>query len=154
MKLWIKIILGLAVIGIIAAAVVCNYINKEHPDYASSEPELFIKPKRLYTDYTKNLEMANEKYTGKIIQLEGNISKVELADSLVILTYVYQEGDFGDEGIRVTLLQEFNKEAIHLSPFKSLKVKGLCTGYNDTDVIFEKGSIIKEKDSIIEEEQQ
>ena len=145
MKLWIKILLGLVVMAIIAAAVVFNYINKEHPDYASTEPEIIIKPKRLYTDYTKNLELANEKYTGKIIQLEGNISKVELTDSLVILTYVYQEGDFGDEGIRVTMLKEFNKESVHLSPAKSLKIKGLCTGYNDTDVIFEKGSIIKEE---------
>ena len=143
MKTWIKIVIGLAVIGIIAAVVVFNYINKEHPDYAKAEAELIIKPKRLYTDYTKNLDLANEKYTGKIIQLEGNISKVEMADTLVILAYVYHEGDFGDEGIRVTMLKEYNQPAIHLSPARPLKIKGLCTGYNGTDVIFEKGSIVK-----------
>ena len=146
MKTWIKIVIGLVVIGIIAAMVVWNYVNKEHPDYAKAEAELTIKPKRLYTDYTKNLDLANEKYSGKIILLDGNISKVEMADSLVILTYVYNEGDFGDEGIRVTMLNEFNQEAIHLSRAKPLNIKGLCTGFNGTDVIFEKGSIIKKEE--------
>jgi len=63
-------------------------------------------------------------------------------DSMVIVVFAYRKGDFGDEGIRVTMLPQFNQAAKGIDPFKQVKIKGLCTGYNGTDVIMEDGSII------------
>jgi hypothetical protein len=147
MKNWIKIIIGLIIIGIIAAILVFNYVNRGQPDYATAEPELTVKAKRLYTDFKNNPELAREKYVGsdgKVLQIEGNISKVEMTDSTVVLVYAYDEGMFGDEGIRVTMLPQFNDQAKQLSSIRKLVIKGLCTGYNDTDVIILHGSIIEE----------
>jgi hypothetical protein len=147
MKTWLKIIIGLIVVGIVAAVVVYNYVNRGQPDYAKAEPELTVKAKRLYTDFKMNPELATEKYCGtdgKVIQIEGSISKVEMNDSTIVLVYAYEEGMFGDEGIRVTMLPQFNKQAKQLSSIRKLVVKGLCTGYNDTDVIILHGSIVEE----------
>lgn len=146
MKKWIIIIGSIVIIGIIGGFLVWNfYINKGQPDFAALEPEYKVKAKRLYNDFKENPELANEKYVGpqgKMIQIEGPISKVEMADSLAVLVYAYEEGDFGDQGIRVTLLPQFTEQAKQLSKLKPIKVKGLCTGYNDTDVILIHGSIV------------
>jgi len=146
MKTWIKIALVLALIVIVAGIYMYCEFNRGPIDYAKAEPELVVKAKRLYTDFAQNQQLANEKYVGsegKMIQIEGNISKVELVDSLVVLVYVYEYGDFGDEGIRVTMLPEFNSKAKTLSSIREVKLKGLCTGYNETDVIIEKASLLE-----------
>jgi hypothetical protein len=58
--------------------------------------------------------------------------------------FVFEQGDFGDEGIRCTMLPKYNFEAGKLQPDVEIKVKGYCTGYNETDVILEKCSIINQ----------
>jgi hypothetical protein len=40
------------------------------------------------------------------------------------------------------MLPQYNQAAKGINPFKSVTIKGLCTGYNGTDVIMEKGSIV------------
>lgn len=143
MKNWIKILLGLIVIGIVAVALICYFIVDKPPvDYVKATPEYIIKAKRLYNDYALNPDLADEKYTGKIIQLNGRISEVVLTDSVVTLVYTYHEG-IGDEGIRVTMMPQFNREAMHLSKARQLQIKGLCTGYNEVVVTFKHGSIVK-----------
>lgn len=142
MKNRMKILLGLIVTGIVAVALICYFTADKPVDYVKATPEYIIKAKRLYNDYALNPDLANEKYTGKIIQLNGRISEVELADSVVTLVYTYHEG-IGDEGIRVTMMSQFTREAMHLSKARQLQIKGLCTGYNEVVVTFEHGSIVK-----------
>lgn len=146
MKKWIIILISLIVIGGVGAIFVWNYVNKGQPDFADMEPEYSVKAKRLYSDFTKNTELATEKYVGtqgKMIQIEGPISKVELDDTVAVLVYAYEEGMFGDEGIRVTMLPQFTEQAKKLSKLKPIKVKGLCTGFNDPDVILIHGSLVE-----------
>ena len=144
MKTWIKITIGLGIIGIVAALAVNKFvINKPHKDYEAARTDLVVRAKRLYTDYTANPEIANGKFLDKVLEIEGSISWVEQVDSLVILVYVFEEGDFGDQGIRITMLPEYNQESKTLSSLKPVKVKGVCRGFNDTDVIIEKGSLVK-----------
>jgi len=72
------------------------------------------------------------------------LSKIETADSLVIAVFVFNQGDFGDEGIRCTMMKKFNDEANRLQPDGEIIVKGYCTGFNETDVILEKCSLINQ----------
>lgn len=145
-KKWIIIIAGIVVVGLALAIIGYNYVFQGQPDFADMEPEHKIRAKRLYTDFTENTELATERYVGsqgKMIQIEGPISKVELVDTIAVIVYSYNEGMFGDEGIRVTMLPQFTDEAKRLSKLKPVKVKGLCTGYNGTDVIMIHGSLVK-----------
>jgi hypothetical protein len=82
-------------------------------------------------------------YLDKVVEIEGTLTTVEVVDSMVIVVFAYRAGDFGDEGIRVTMLPEFREEAKKLSFLKPIKLKGQCTGYNGTDVIIENGSILE-----------
>lgn len=126
-----------------AAFIVYKYVyNKPHTDYVKAKAELSVAAKRLWTDYSMNKDIADKKYTGKVLEIEGKIMRVETVDNLVIVVFAYRRGDFGDEGIRVTMLPEYQQAAKGINPFKDIKIKGICTGYNDTDVIMESGSIV------------
>jgi hypothetical protein len=137
------IALVMIILGGAAAFLVYKYVyNKPHPDYVEKKADLSIAAKRLWTDYSMNKDIADPKYTGKVIEIEGSIMRVETVEDMVIVVFAYRRGDFGDEGIRVTMLPEYHQAAKGINPFKDVKIKGLCTGYNDQDVIMENGSIV------------
>ena len=66
-----------------------------------------------------------------------------MVDSLVIAVFVFNQGMFGDEGVRCTMLHGQTKLAANISKGNTVKIKGFCSGYNDTDVILEKCSLIQ-----------
>jgi hypothetical protein len=133
----------LVILGAAAAFYVYRFVyNKPHTDYAKAEPAMVLRAKRLFTDYYANKENADKMYLDKVVEIEGTLSNVEVADTMVIIVFAYRAGNFGDEGIRVTVLPEFREEAKKLSFLKPIKLKGHCTGYNGTDVIIENGSIV------------
>jgi uncharacterized protein YxeA len=145
MKTWMKIVLGLIVIGLIALFLVYKFVyNKQHPDYENLEASFKMTAQELYDAYKTNKDEAAARYNGKVINLTGKLSKIETADSLVTAVFVFTRGDFGDEGIRCTMLAKFNDQAGKLQPDGEIMVKGFCTGYNETDVVLDKCSIINQ----------
>lgn len=143
MKLWIKIAIGLAVVGLVSLFLVYKFVyNKQHPDYENIEASITVDARELYNTFKSGNEAATAKYNGKIIAVNGILSKIEVADSLVTAVFVFNQGDFGDEGVRCTMLQKFNYEAGKLQPDGEVRIKGYCAGFNETDVILEKCSII------------
>jgi hypothetical protein len=137
------IALALIILAGAAAFIVYKYVyNKPHPDYVKEKAEVTIAAKRLWVDYSMNKDIADPKYTGKVIEIKGSIMRVETVENLVIVVFAYKKGDFGDEGIRVTMLPAYHQAAKGINPFKDIRIKGLCTGYNGQDVIMEDGSIV------------
>lgn len=144
MKKWIKILLILFVVGIISAFLVYKfYINKPFPDFEKVKADYKLKAEFLYNEYINNKSNADTKYNGKVIEISGNISKTELSDSSAIAIFVFKQGDFGDEGIRCSMLPKYIDEIKNISSENIVKIKGVCSGYNDTDVIIEKSSLIR-----------
>jgi hypothetical protein len=144
MKTWLKILIGLAVLGIIAAVLVYVFVyNKPHPDYENLEAAYSLSPQELYSAYTGNKEDSQKKYNGQLIELKGALNKIETTDSLVIAVFVFNQGMFGDEGVRCTMLTKYNQVARTLQPGGTVTIKGYCTGFNDTDVILEQCSLVK-----------
>jgi hypothetical protein len=144
MKTWGKIILSLFVVVIIA--LVLGYVfvyNKSHPDYEKMKPDFTLTASELYSSFNANTTESETKYNGKILSVSGTLTKVESTDSLVIAVFVFNQGIFGDEGIRCTMLPKFNNDTKKLQPENIYNIKGYCTGFNDPDVILEHCSIIK-----------
>jgi type II secretory pathway pseudopilin PulG len=142
MKKWLRIIGVLAALGIIAAILVYVFVyNKPHRNYEKAKADYTLDASALYSAYTGNKEEANQKYNAKVLQINGMLNKIEEADSLVIAVFVFNQGMFGDEGIRCTLLPKFNQRLKSTGLNTKITLKGLCTGFNDTDIILEKCSI-------------
>ncbi|MDT8392715.1 MAG: hypothetical protein RQ761_02650 [Bacteroidales bacterium] len=134
---------SLAVIGILAALYVWFFVyNKSHRDYEKADPDHVLAAEELYDQYKQNKSLADSLYTGMVLQIDGNLSKIESADTLLIVVFAFEQGMFGEEGVRCVLLQNQHEKISTYSDNDPITLKGYCTGYNDTDVIIEKVSVI------------
>ena len=146
MKKCFKITGGLAAIGIIAAVLIYVFvINKAHPDYEQEKASYVLQAEELFDQYRSG-NAANEKYTGKVIQITGILQKIDQADSADIVIFVFDEGMFGDEGVRCTMLPKYTEQCKAYALNTSITIKGYCTGYNDTDVVLKYCSIISSRE--------
>jgi hypothetical protein len=144
MKKWIIILGTLFIAALIGAGIGYKYVyNKPHPDYEKAESDYIITAKELYYEYVNERTESEQKYNGKVIELTGLLNDIELHDSLAIAVFIFEEGMFGDQGIRATFLDKYIADAAKMKSNDIIKIKGYCTGYNDTDVILEKCSILK-----------
>ena len=144
MKLWLKILLSLFAIGVIAAALIYVFVyNKPHPDFEKMKPDFTVSAADIYKAFKTNKAGAEKKFNGKVIEITFKLSKIESSDSVVTAVCVFNEGMFGDEGLRCSLLKKYYEDAKKIPAGKEIKIKGYCTGYNDTDVILEQCCIVK-----------
>ena len=143
MNKWLKISSSIAFFGIIAACLGYKFVyNKLHKDYEEAEAYFSLTSQELYSDYQINRQVAEQKFNGKVVEISGFLDKVETPESMTIAVFVLSDGIFGDEGIRCTMLLN-HSENIMSNAGQKVKLKGYCTGYNDTDVILEKCSIVE-----------
>lgn len=144
MKKWMKIIGVLGIIGILALAYVWFFVyNKPHRDYENADPDQIVAAEQMFNQFRTNKAAADSLYTGSVVQISGPIKKVETNDSVVVAIFIFDQGMFGDEGIRCWMLPN---QFVGLNEYKVnsiITLKGYCTGYNDTDIIIEKCSIVK-----------
>jgi hypothetical protein len=143
MKKVVVIIAVIVVLAGVAGFVSYKYFyTKPHTEYVEAKADLEIVAKRLWLDYSMNKDIADPRYTGKVIEVYGTIMRVETVDKMTIVVFAFKKGDHGDEGIRITMLPEFAQASKGINPFLNIKIKGVCKGYNGQDVIMENGSIV------------
>lgn len=143
MNKWLKIIIGLAIAGTIAAGLGYKFIyNKPHKNYEKATPDYGLTTHELFSEFRNERQDSEQKYNGKVIVIAGILDKIETVEDMTIAVFVLEEGMFGDEGIRCTMLTN-HVENIESFIGKNIKLKGYCTGYNETDVILEKCSIVE-----------
>ena len=127
---------------IVAAIMFYQFvINKPHPDYETKKTDFALTAKDLYEQYAANKKTAEEKYNGKVLEISGTFKSIEKNDSLAVVVFSFKEGMFGDEGIRCTFLPKFTAKVNGLNKNSVTRIKGFCSGFNDTDVIMEKCSL-------------
>lgn len=142
MKRWITLSLILLVLAIAAGILVYFFIyNKPHRDFARAKPDFVMTAPELFGAFKADPQAAGQQYNGKVVEISGNVTSVERVDSLLIIVFGLQEGMFGAEGIRCTMLPVSHERAGLLKSGSPARIKGLCTGFTDTDVILEKGTI-------------
>jgi hypothetical protein len=138
MKLWVKIFIAGAIVFIIAFVVVYVFIyNKPHADYEKAKPDFVLTAGELYNAFIENRAEAEAQYNGKVVLINGEFSTSEQSEDMVILSFSFSDGLFGDEGVRCTMLENHQEEAMLLKPGNQVTVKGLCTGFTGHDVIME-----------------
>jgi len=143
-KTFLKIALGLLVTGIISAALVYQFvINKPHRDFEKAKPSFIVSASDLFESFRANRELAESKYNGQVVLLSGKLDMVEASDDLVTGVFVFDEGMFGDEGVRCTMLPEHARIMKSLPIGSEVSLKGFLTGYNETDVILEHCSFVR-----------
>jgi hypothetical protein len=145
MKKLLKIGLFLFVAGLITAALVWKfYVNKPHEDIENATPAFIMTTGELWRQYNSEYKTADSMYTGKVIELSGTITHTEKSDSLVYVVFVMEEDSlFGDKSVRCEMFRKYNDETFAIAAASPVRIKGFCTGYDQTDVKFNKCSIVK-----------
>ncbi len=144
MKNWIKVFVLAAVVGIGVLIYVWFFIyNKPHMNIEKATPDYIISASECYDHYANGNNNETLNYTGKVLQIYGSPSSIEKTDSLTVVVFTFSTGMFGDEGIRCTMLPSYSNEVSNSILSKEISIKGYCSGYNETDVILEQCSIIK-----------
>jgi hypothetical protein len=144
MKKWLKITIIVSLAGLIGAGLGYKYVyNKPHTNYEKANPDFNLLGQDLFSQYRSKQAEAEQMYNGKVLLVSGILNKIETPDSLTVAVFVLDEGLFGEEGIRLTMLPKFASETnSYLN--QNVVLKGYCTGYNGTDVILEKCSIVQD----------
>jgi hypothetical protein len=144
MKKLLKILVILIVLGIIGGVAGYHFIyNKPHPNIEKQKPDYTLTAQELFDAYRNDARSASEKYNGKVIEITGYVTAVEGANDLTIAVFGMDEGIFGVEGIRITMLDHHHESIKNHDLSKKIKIKGLNDGFNDPDVIIRQGSVVK-----------
>lgn len=138
MKKWLKVLLILFGIGIIAAAgLVYWFYNKPARD-VTQEKGVQLTAQNLYDAFKTNEADANAKYLDKAIELTGEVGAVS----------VNQDGntvvDFKTNDPLVVINCTFKTKPGTLTPGQTITFKGICTGYiPDANVVINEGVFVK-----------
>ena len=93
---WIKRILLIALIGIIAAAGVIWYLfNMKYDDTKDVEADFTVSAVPFINEFKSNEAAANKKYVEKIVVVNGSVSALEAADSIMNVKMIDRATDRG-----------------------------------------------------------
>lgn len=136
-KLRFLLIFGLAT-GVLALLLVYLFLyNKPHRDFERARPDLQMSAESLYRAFTEDERTAESELIGKVLEITGEVYAVEETNDMVIVAFVFEEGFFGGEGVRCTMLENHHQKALQLNPGEEVVIKGYCTGFTGSDVIME-----------------
>jgi len=145
MRKIVKIALVLAGLGLLAAALIWKfYVNKPHDDIEKASPAYSLATEQIWKEFTTDSQKSSSLYNNKVIELTGKVSRVNVGDSLVSVVFDMEvDSMFGNKSISCEMLQKYNNEAEALATGSQVKIKGFCTGYDETDIKLNKCSIVK-----------
>lgn len=138
MKRWLKILLILIGIGIVAGGIIVYKIyTKPHRD-VTKEEGVQLSAQSLYDAFKTNEAEANTKYLDKAIQLTGEVGAVSKnQDGNTIV-------DFKTNDPLVVINCTFKTDPGTLQPGQTITFKGICTGYiPDANVVINEGVLVK-----------
>jgi len=139
MKIFWRILLALGIIIVLVIAYFLVFVYfKPHVDYLKAEVEIEVAGEQLYRDYVNNPLQAAQTYNGKVLLVEGIIDDIEEPEDMTIAVMIFEDGFFGTEGIRFTMLEGQEE---YLVTGRLIQVKGYCTGFTGADVILEHASV-------------
>ncbi len=138
-KIIIRTGLAILIIAILAIAYFLIFVYfKPHVDYLKEAPDIEISAEQLFYHYVEDQNEAASLYSGLILLVEGVVDDIEYYDDMVVAVMTFEEGFFGPEGVRFTLL---DGQEEYISIGDNTFIKGFCTGYTGADVIIEHASV-------------
>ncbi len=134
MKKFLKVILILGIIGVVAFASVYYYVFlRSHRKIENSKVQYEISASNLISEFAKNEAEANAKYLdkdqGKVIMVTGKVSAVTEENGRI--SVVLKDNSSEEGGVICYLDASQNEIAKTLKNGDFIKMKGACTGWVD-----------------------
>jgi len=125
-KSWIKwILMCILVVVVILAGVYWYVATDKFSDTKTKKADYTLNALEFIHEFQQNLKTANEKYTNKIIALNGRVSEVEAADTTLNVKFI----DPATSSYTIFAFQQQHlDEAKDLKAGDSISIKGSCSG--------------------------
>ena len=121
-----KILIGFFIAIIVSLTATLYYYNKPHVDVKKSDAAYSLTAQHLIKEYQENETNTNEKYSEKVIQVEGDVYEVTTLRGNSVVTL----NDPNSESSIICHMQAaHNKGALALKKGQKITIKGFCTGY-------------------------
>ena len=106
--------------------------NRKNQDLINVKVDIKISAVDLINEYEANDSSSNQKYLGKIVEVDGNIKKIETDDKGF---YTVVLGDTSSlSSVRCSMDSTHQKDAAKLAAGSSTTVRGSCTGFNKDEL--------------------
>jgi hypothetical protein len=113
-------------------------VSKPHTNVEGEQAVAALSARNLYSEYQKAENLANKKWLGKVIEVNGIISSVSESGDYVSINLVAT----ADGGINCSILKKDLNADDKFKKGDSITIKGKCTGFlmdvNLVDCVVEK----------------
>lgn len=121
-----KIILLSLLAALITGISISFYLyNKPHQGISDKSPEFKLDAKVLVADFDKDEKKANEKYLGKVVQVQGFVSE-KTKDNNGNYNLTLQGADLA--GIGCEFDPNYTESVASIKEGQQVTIKGICTG--------------------------
>jgi hypothetical protein len=121
-KIALFVVLFIAVAGILAALIM---YNKKHPDTAKAKPDFVVTATALQKEFEDNEKTASARYINKILEVNGTIASVTLADSIHLNISLKTGNDMSS--VNCTFLTKARPSDFVTG--NDITLRGECSGY-------------------------
>jgi len=123
---WLKrLLIGILVVVLVLAGVYWYVSSEKFSDTKERKAAYTVSAIDFIREFQQSHAAANQKYTDKIITVNGTVSEVEAADTTVNLKFI--DTTTGSYAI-FAFQQQHLAEAKAIKPGDSVSVKGSCSG--------------------------
>jgi hypothetical protein len=146
-----KKIIWLSILLVVAMGVWYGFreYNRTNPDLSKVKADIQIAATDIIKEYEQNDSIADKKYLGKVVEVTGNVKKVEKAEGGYFTVVL---GDAASlSSVRCAIDTTRQQDAASLTIGSSAILRGNCTGFNKdemglgSDVILNFSVIIPDK---------
>lgn len=125
-KSWIKwVLIAILTVVVILAGIYWYVATDKFSDTKSRQADYTLNALDFIHEFQQNLKTANEKYSDKIIALNGKVSEVEAADTTINVKFI----DPATSSYAIFAFQQQHlDEAKGLKAGDSISIKGSCSG--------------------------
>lgn len=133
MKSRTKKIIGFITILVLAGAAVAWYLFTDtFADTAARKVDYTVEAMDFIKEFEKDNKLANQKYTEKIIAVNGTVSEVESADTTTNIKMINTEsGSY----IIFAFQQQHLDDAKKLNAGDKVSIKGSCSGGTYSEIL-------------------
>lgn len=116
-----------------AAGYIVKEYNRKLKDTAKLKPQFSLEARALVADFDKDEQGSNTKYLDKVILLSGTVKELARDDKGF---YTVVLGDTASlSSVRCSMDSTHNAEAAALRPGYTVRMKGICSGYNKDELL-------------------
>ena len=144
---WIKwVLVAVLVVVVILAGIYWYAATDKFSDTKARKADFTLNALDFIHEFQQGLKAANEKYTDKIIALNGKVSEVEAADTTLNVKFV---DPTTASYVIFAFQQQHLDEAKKIKAGDSISIKGSCSGgiYSEildvSSISFKRSTLIK-----------